>query len=95
MDLGEFRGTLAQGEPPEGLSFALQTLWWDAKGDWTRAHAQVDDLSTRDAMAVHAYLHRKQGEQWNADYWYKLAGRGFYRETLEDEWAALVEGLCG
>ena len=44
MDLGEFRGTLAQGEPPEGLSFALQTLWWDAKGDWDKAHecAQAD-----------------------------------------------------
>ena len=33
MDLGEFRGTLAQSEPPESMSFALQTLWWDAKGD--------------------------------------------------------------
>jgi hypothetical protein len=44
-------------------------------------------------MAVHAYLHRKEGSAWNADYWYERAGRGFYRETLEEEWEALVEGL--
>jgi hypothetical protein len=44
-------------------------------------------------MAVHAYLHRKEGEAWNADYWYKRAGRQFRRETLEAEWEALVEGL--
>ena len=52
MDLGEFRGTLAQGEPPEGLSFALQTLWWDAKGDWDRAHqcAQKDEGKTGSAV---------------------------------------------
>ena len=45
-------------------------------------------------MAVHAYLHRKGGEVSNADYWYERAGRGFNREALEEEWAALVEGLA-
>jgi hypothetical protein len=44
-------------------------------------------------MAVHAYLHRKEGEQRNADYWYRLAGRSYYRVDLSDEWAALVQGL--
>ena len=43
----------------------------------------------------HAYLHRKEGEAWNADYWYKRAGRRFHRATLEEEWAALVDGLAG
>ncbi len=45
-------------------------------------------------MAVHAYLHRKEGSEWNADYWYKRAGRKFHRTSLEDEWSALVEGLA-
>ena len=32
-------------EPPAGLTLALAGLWWDAKGDWTRAHesAQQDE----------------------------------------------------
>jgi hypothetical protein len=73
----------------------LTALWWDAKGDWARAHALVDELETKDGMAVHAYLHREEGVAWNADYWYRLAGKGFYRPSLEAEWAALVEGLLG
>ena len=93
MRAEEFRGTVAASEPPAGLSAPMQALWWDAKGDWARAHGLVDELETADGMAVHAYLHRKEGEVWNADYWYKRAGREFHRETLEAEWEALVEGL--
>jgi hypothetical protein len=44
-------------------------------------------------MAVHAYLHRKEGSASNADYWYRRSGRRFFRPTLEAEWEALVEGL--
>lgn len=53
----------------------------------------VDDLSTLEGMAVHAYLHRKEGMEWNANYWYDRAGRTFHRPTLEAEWEALVKGL--
>jgi hypothetical protein len=95
MTVEEFRGSLTREEPPGGLPAPVEALWWDAKGDWTRAHGLVDELETPEGMAVHAYLHRKEGEAWNADYWYKRAGRRFHRETLEEEWAALVEGLAG
>jgi hypothetical protein len=95
MTLDEFRATLTLPEPPGELPAPLAALWWDAKGDWARAHGMVDDLETPDAMAVHAYLHRKEGVDWNADYWYSRAGREFRRPTLEAEWEALVEGLPG
>lgn len=93
MTIAEFRSSLTQAQPPAGLTPALLALWWDAKDDWTRAHDLVNELETPDAMAVHAYLHRKEGEIWNADYWYNRAGRKFHRPALEDEWEALVEGL--
>jgi hypothetical protein len=93
MDAAEFRKSVTEGGQPERMTAPLEALWWDAKGDWARAHALVDELETPEGMAVHAYLHRKEGEAWNADYWYKRAGRRFYRETLEAEWVALVEGL--
>lgn len=93
MDLQEFRASLPQSKPAEGLSIPLQALWWDAKGEWARAHGLVDSLETPEGMAVHAYLHRKEGVEWNADYWYRRAGRRFHRPQLEDEFAALVEGL--
>jgi hypothetical protein len=92
-DVEGFRASLTAAAPAEELSAPLAALWWDAKGDWTRAHALVDELETRDGMAVHAYLHRKEGSEGNAEYWYQRAGRGFHRARLEEEWAALVEGL--
>lgn len=94
MKANEFRASLAQAEPTEGLSVPLQALWWDAKGEWARAHGLVDELDTPEGMAVHAYLHRKEGVIWNADYWYRRAGTTFRRPELEEEWAALVEGLA-
>ena len=93
MTLEEFLNSLSLAEPPKGVAVPLAALWWDGKGDWARAHGMVDDLETPDAMAVHAYLHRKEGVEWNADYWYKRAGRTFRRPTLEAEWEALVAGL--
>ncbi len=95
MKAQDLRESLAQAEPPGGLPVPLQALWWDGKGDWVRAHGLVDELETREGMAVHAYLHRKEGVTWNADYWYRRAGRKFHRPELDDEWEALVEGLPG
>jgi hypothetical protein len=95
MSCEELRASLGGDEPPNGLTAPQAALWWDAKGDWTRAHGLVDELETMDGMAVHAYLHRKEGEASNADYWYQRAGRGFYRDKFEDEWVALVDGIAG
>lgn len=94
MTLEEFRASLTLVEPPQDLTAPLVALWWDAKGDWARAHGIVDELETQDGMAVHAYLHRKEGAASNADYWYNRAGRDFHRSSLEAEWEALVERLA-
>ena len=93
MTADQFRATVGNQIPPEGLSVPLLALWWDAKGEWTEAHQLVDELETADGMAVHAYLHRKEGAASNADYWYARAGREFHRPALEAEWEALVAGL--
>jgi len=95
MNIDLLKASLSLPEPPASLSVPLQALWWDAQGDWSRAHSLVDELETADAMAVHAYLHRKEGELWNADYWYRRAGRNYHRTSLSEEWNALVRGLAG
>jgi hypothetical protein len=56
--------------PPAGLTLALTGLWWDAKGDWTRAHESAQQDEGIEGSWVHAYLHRKEGDQSNAEYWY-------------------------
>lgn len=93
MKASEFRESVKGQIPPEGLGAPLSALWWDAKGEWVQAHGLVDELETPEGMAVHAYLHRKEGATSNAEYWYTRAGRGYHRDTLEAEWDALAEGL--
>jgi hypothetical protein len=93
MNLTEFQLSQKQATPPFGLSLALQALWFDAKGDWDRAHelAQKDGESTGDW--VHAYLHRKECDSSNARYWYGRAERPVFSGPLEEEWAAISEAL--
>ena len=93
MNANQFSASLSNDIPPSGLTPPALALWWDAKGDWARAHGLIDELETPEAMAVHAYLHRKQGEEWNANYWYRRASQQFRRTSLQEEWSALVEGL--
>jgi hypothetical protein len=95
MNSVQFKSSVAHEAPDPKFPAPLAALWWDAKGDWSRAHALVDDLESREGMAVHAYLHRKEGSDWNADYWYRRSGRDFHRANLDAEWEALVDGLLG
>jgi hypothetical protein len=94
MNLQGFKATLALKAPPEGLSGALTALWWDAKGDWHKAHEfaqRVED--DRDGQWVHAYLHRREGDLSNAGYWYKRAGKPAASTSLEAEWEAIARAL--
>ncbi len=95
MDLLAFRASLVAGEPPVGLDLPLQTLWWDAKGDWTKAHAcaQADESAT--GSRVHAYLHRVEGDLANAGYWYKRAAVTPATDTTAAEWERLATALLG
>ncbi len=93
MNSEQFTKSLADEAPKSGLSAPLTALWWDAKGDWAKAHTLVDELETKEGMSVHAYLHRKEGSASNAAYWYQRSGNDFRRTTLEAEWKALVEEL--
>ena len=93
MQLPDFRATLAQDAPPAGVSDALQALWWDAKGDWNRAHQCAQRDEGRTGSIVHAYLHRKEGDLSNARGWYSRAGRPVAETTLEAEWDSLAREL--
>ena len=90
MNLTHFRQSLSAGQPPAEASVYLQALWYDAKGDWNKAHQTIQDLPDRNASWIHAYLHRKEGDIWNADYWYTKANRKRPSGSLEEEWEQIV-----
>ena len=73
----------------ESWSPYVKALYWDSRGDWDKAHGYVDQMTTTEAAWVHAYLHRKEGDEANAGYWYRRAGKDFFRGSLEEEWEEL------
>lgn len=93
MDLDTFRRSLAAATPPAGLSKAAEGLWWDAKGDWDKAHACAQAQGDATGAWVHAYLHRKEGDMSNAAGWYRRAGKAPATVPLEAEWAAIVAAV--
>lgn len=93
MDFTAFKASVAQDAPPEGLDSALGALWHAAKGDWNRAHALAQSRDDRDGAWVHAYLHRVEGDQSNAGYWYRRAGRPHSRASLPEEWEQIAREL--
>ena len=94
MDVAAFRATLADPAPPAGLSLAAQALWWEARGDWARAHGCAQEQDDAEGAAVHAYLHRVEGDLANAGHWYRRAGRPARTDALAEEWQALVAELA-
>lgn len=93
MTIREFRSSLDDAAPPEKLSHALTALWWDAKGNWERAHECAQEDEGPEGSWVHAYLHRKEGDESNAAYWYRRAGQPMCRESLDSEWLTILAAL--
>ena len=88
MTIDEFRASRA-----DQLDGPLLALWWDAKGDWNKAHKVAQEVEAADGAWVHAYLHRKEGDQGNAAYWYRRSGRPLAKGDLQDEWERIVEEM--
>lgn len=94
MTLSEFESSLQLKTPPSSLHLALQALWWDAKGDWKKAHECVQaDEGDPSCDWVHAYLHRKEGDASNAGYWYQRVGKPAPKSPLAEEWRAIAQAL--
>lgn len=93
MKLDEFKKTLQEANPPKGVSPYLAALWFYKKGNWNKAHQIVQDLPDQTASWIHAFLHREEGDLWNADYWYRRANQQRPNSPIEDEWNAIVQAL--
>jgi hypothetical protein len=90
MNLSSFKESLLENNPPQNISVYLKALWYDAKGDWDSAHKMIQDIDDKNAAWIHAYLHRKEGNISNAEYWYRRADKKITSITLEKEWEEIV-----
>ena len=92
MDLLQFKESL-NNRKPKGLTKLLEALWYDGSGNWKKAHEITQEIHSENAAEVHAYLHRKEGDKWNANYWYERAHKPFCDASLDREWRMLVKKL--
>ena len=100
MTIDVFIQTLQEKEIPTTIldlpqADLLTALWYDGKGDWENAHQIAQTKETAFYCLVHAYLHRKEGDQWNAAYWYRRAGRAAATVSLWEEWKEITKELLG
>ncbi|MEX2233448.1 MAG: hypothetical protein WD824_14895 [Cyclobacteriaceae bacterium] len=93
MTIEDFSSSLKQPHPPQGLPKLLEALWYDGKNDWESAHNIAQDISSAEGSWVHAYLHRREGDEGNAAYWYRRAGKPVPRISLQEEWKQIAIAL--
>ena len=91
MTVEDFKTSLEENFPPAELNTLLLALWYDAKGNWEKSHDLVSEDHSIEGAHIHAYLHRKEGDLWNADYWYRRAGEIRKEISLNEEWEYLVK----
>ncbi|MEO6550270.1 MAG: hypothetical protein ABIN94_19860 [Ferruginibacter sp.] len=93
MQLESFKQQLKNTLPPPHISVYLLAMWQDGKDNWEEAHQLINDLEDANACWVHAYLHRKEGDTFNADYWYRKANKQRPNIQLAEEWDNIVKAL--
>ena len=62
-------------------------------GQWEAAHNIVQDLHSPGAARIHGYLHRVEGDDSNAGYWYRRAGVEFPSVSVDEEWQEIFDDL--
>ena len=95
MEFDTFKSSLMGASPPAGVSGAMQALWWQAKGDWHKAHRCAQADANENGAWAHAYLHRVEGDLSNAGGWYRRAGRPLSTAPLQEEWETITRALLG
>lgn len=88
-----FLETLNGNSPPAKWPKPLQAMWYDVKEDWHNAHEIAQDITNSNGDWIHAYLHRKEGDVYNARYWYRRANKTFPDFSLEEEQKEIVNAL--
>ena len=75
-------------------SACLYRVMFKEERDAARAIPEVaQEAEGADGAWVHAYLHRKEGDEGNAGYWYRRAGRPVGKGDLDAEWEQIVGEL--
>jgi hypothetical protein len=70
-------------------SYHAEALTLASNNEWDAAHRVIQSHSDDLACLIHGYLHRVEGDLWNARYWYNRAGEAMPENSLEEEFERL------
>jgi len=88
-----FAAGLREARPPAGWTPALRALWHLERDEWDAAHGLVQDGEDAASAWVHAHIHRIEGDDWNARYWYRRAGQAGGTDDFAAERRRIAAGL--
>ena len=88
-----FRASLEEALPIEEWPLIKTALWWAAKGNWDKSHNIAQDLDSEEGAWIHAYLHRMEGDRFNAGYWYRRANKPYPDLPLDKELEQIINAL--
>lgn len=91
MTKEEFLVLSSLNSVPENLSLEQLCVWYILKDDWDKAHNIAQDLDSKIGSLLHGFLHRQEGDIFNARYWYNRAGENFPSISTEEERYLLID----
>ena len=93
INYNDFLESTKKDTPPGNLEGVQLALWYALKDNWDMAHKITQDIHTDTASWIHAYLHRVEGDNGNANYWYRRCNKSPYSGTLKNELNDIIKVL--
>ena len=90
MNYTSFINSLNDPVPPENLSPLLKAMWYLKNDQWTKSHDLAQEDNSMLGSWIHALLHKIEGDEWNANYWYRKAKIENPRDSVENEWKKIT-----
>ena len=66
------------------------SLWYIKKNNWKKAHNIIQELSSKVSFWIHAHLHRIEGDNSNANYWYGRCFKNTSHLSINDEYDEIL-----
>ena len=93
MTFNNFINSLQKNEPPLDIENTLEAIWYAKKHNWHKAHQIAQNITTTIGSWIHAYLHRVEGDQFNAEYWYRKANMRPINDNLNKEADQIIKQI--
>ena len=93
MQYDDFIKLTKESKPSDKLSGVHLAIWYAVKDNWDMAHNIIQDINTKNASWIHAYLHRVEGDIANAKYWYNHSKKEPCTESLKSELDDIIQLL--